>query len=69
MAFQKLFGFSTVNNINSANEYDADTDELIATITYTYEYNGSNFPTSLERFYESAGGGFSQTTRYEYTYY
>ena len=68
-AFRKLFGYSTVNNINLANEYNADTDELEAIITYDYTFNASDFPTVLERTYSTVSGGIAQVIRYEYTYY
>lgn len=67
--FRKLYGFSTVNNIDSANEYNADNDELLGTVNYNYEYNSSNYPTVLERTYTSVSGTVGQTARYEYTYY
>ena len=68
-AFRKLYGFSTINNINSANEYNADTDELMGTIAFSYQFNSNNYPTVLERTYTEAGGTPGQATRYEYTYY
>lgn len=68
-SFRKLIGASSVNNINSANEYNADTDELIGTISFDYTYNGSGYPTVLERTYTAEGGTASQSIRYEYTYY
>lgn len=67
--FRKLYGFSTINNIDSANEYNADSDELMGSVDYNYEYNSSNYPTVLERTYTSASGSIGQTSRYEYTYY
>ncbi|WP_431137227.1 hypothetical protein [Psychroserpens mesophilus] len=67
--FRKLYGFSTINNISSANEYNADTDELIGTIAYSYVFNSNNYPTVLERTYTDDNGNFGQTARYEYTYY
>ena len=68
-AFRKLYGFSTINNINSANEYNAETDEITGTIAYSYEFNSSNYPTVLERTYTDSDGTSGQATRYEYTYY
>ena len=68
-AFRKLIGASTVNNINSANEYNAETDELLGSISYNYTYNSSGFPTVLERIYTSDGGSAGQAIRYEYSYY
>lgn len=68
-AFRKLYGFSTINNINSANEYNADTDDLMGTISYSYQFNSSNYPTVLERTYTDASGTVGQAVRYEYTYY
>jgi len=67
--FRKLYGFSTINNISSANEYNAENDELLGTISYSYEFNSSNYPTVLERTYTEDGGTPGQATRYEYTYY
>lgn len=68
-AFRKLYGFSTVNNINSAVEYNSDTDEVLGSIAYSYQYNSNNYPTVLERTYTNASGNSGQTVRYEYTYY
>ena len=65
--FNKLYGFSTRNNIASAVEYNANTDEQSATISFEYEYNDNGFPTRLTRVYDA--GGFSQTQTFEYTYY
>ncbi|MFC0604026.1 hypothetical protein [Winogradskyella pulchriflava] len=68
-AFRKLIGASSVNNINSANEYNAESNELIGTISFSYTYNASNYPTVMERTYTSEGSSAGQTIRYEYTYY
>ena len=68
LAYAKLLGYSTVNNISSAKEYDADTDELIGSIDFDYEYNDSGFPIKLTRTYTSQGG--SKTVLiYEYEYF
>lgn len=67
--FRKILGFSSVNNISSAIEYDADTDEVTGTVNYSYEFNSSNFPTKVTKVYSSPGGGFTQTTEFEYDYY
>ena len=67
VVFNKLFGFSTVNNIASAIEYNANNDEQTATISYEYEYNDNGYPTNLVRVYQA--GGFSQTLTFEYSYY
>lgn len=66
-AYRKLIGFSTVNNIASAEEYNADTDEILGTVSFDYVFNGQNYPTKLTRTYTS--GGSSQTLVFEYGYY
>lgn len=66
-AYKKLYGFSTVNNISEAKEYDSETDELTGTISFKYEYNSENYPTKLTRTYSSDGA--SQSIVYEYEYY
>ncbi len=68
-AFRKLIGSSTNNNIMSANEYNADTDELTATIAFAYEYNASGYPTKLTKTYTVVGGTLSQVSVFEYEYY
>ncbi|MEW4924308.1 hypothetical protein [Algibacter sp. 2305UL17-15] len=66
-AFRSLLGFSTVNNISKAEEYNADTDELIGTVTFNYELNNQNYPTKLSRTYTA--GSTSQSLVFEYSYY
>lgn len=68
-AYRKLLGFSTVNNIASAKEYNADTDEVTGTVTYTYEFNSSDFPTKMTKVYTASGSSLTQTTVFEYDYY
>lgn len=67
--YRKLYGFSTVNNISEAIEYNSDSDEATGLINYDYEYNSEKFPTKLTRTYSTPGGGISQTVIYEYEYY
>lgn len=67
-AFRKLFGYSTVNNITDAVEFNSDTNEITGTISYDYEYNNNDYPTAFLKNYSSTSG-LSQTIRYEYTYY
>lgn len=65
--YRKLIGFSTVNNITSAEEYNADTDEISGMVSFDYVFNDQNYPTKLTRTYTS--GSSSQALVFEYSYY